>query len=308
MSTKGSATAAGAATGNPYIAAAGAVVDVVGMFMGASAADKAAEESKQQAKRQLKYDQDARNMQWDKLNADRQWAIEGNKIKARNEKRIALWKDATNAASYIQKLQIRNMEQNSLDMQFAKSNLLYDEQIDFNDRAAKTAADSEWRQLDEINSEAAFDAQEQRIQYMQAEGKARAAGASGRSAAKTSQAALASFGMQVAMLNEGIASAGRNTRAMLEEIKNDQYSANLAAFAQKMLDPGELPMPIVPFKTPMAEFQDPRPLDKDFDIGPEPILGGYTSRAAASQAFWGAAIPGIASSAIGVGDAFGLFK
>ena len=236
-------------------------------------------------------------MQWDKLNADRQWAIEGNKIKARNEKRIALWKDATNAASYIQKLQIRNMEQNSLDMQFAKSNLLYDEQIDFNDRAAKTAADSEWRQLDEINSEAAFDAQEQRIQYMQAEGKARAAGASGRSAAKTSQAALASFGMQVAMLNEGIASAGRNTRAMLEEIKNDQYSANLAAFAQKMLDPGELPMPIVPFKTPMAEFQDPRPLNKDFDIGPEPILGGYTSRATASQAFWGAAIPSVAAAA-----------
>ena len=175
----GSMTVAAASTGNPYVIAAGVVADVAGAVLGGGAADKAAEESKQQAKRQLKYDQDARNMQWDKLNADRQWAIEGNKIKARNEKRIALWKDATNAASYIQKLQIRNMEQNSLDMQFAKSNLLYDEQIDFNDRAAKTAADSEWRQLDEINSEAAFDAQAQRIAYMQAEGKARAAGASG---------------------------------------------------------------------------------------------------------------------------------
>ena len=134
-----------------------------------------AQERKEAAERQLKYDQEARGMKWAQLNADRQWAIDGNRIKARNEKRIAMYKDATNAASYIQQLQIRNREQNSLNMQFAKSEQLYQDQTDFNAIAAKTAIDSEWRQLDEINSEAAFDAQEQRIQYLQAEGKARAA-------------------------------------------------------------------------------------------------------------------------------------
>jgi len=275
----------------------------VQLFMGwlggkksANAAEQAAQERKEAAERQLKYDQEARGMKWAQLNADRQWAIDGNRIKARNEKRIAMYKDATNAASYIQQLTIRNREQNSLNMQFAKSEQLYEDQTDFNAIAAKTAIDSEWRQLDEVNSEAAFDAQEQRLQYLQAEGKARAAGASGRSAGKTSQAALSHFGQQVAALNEGLASAGRNTRAMIKEIKNDQYSANLAAYAQRMLPPGELPMPIMPFKTPMAEFQDPRPLDKAYDIGPEPVLGGYTSPSVAAQAAWGAAIPGIASS------------
>ena len=279
--------------------AAGAVEVIgtaVGALFGQPAADAAAEESKQQAKRQLAHDQEARGMRWTQLNADRQWAIEGNRIKARNEQRIAAYKDATNTASYLQKLQIRNREQHSLDMQFAKSEMLYDEQIGFNERAAKTAIDSEWRQLDEVNAEAAFDAQEQRLEYLKAEGQIRAQGASGRSLGKTSQAALSHFGQQVAALNEGLEGAGRNARAMIEEIKNDQYSANLAAYAQKMLDPGELPMPIVPFKTPIAEFQDPRELDEAFDLGPEPILGGYTSRAAASQAFWGAVIPGIAGS------------
>ena len=282
------------------------IIQIGGAFFGASAADAAAEESKQQAKRQLAYDQEARGMRWTQLNADRQWAIEGNRIKTRNEQRIAAYKDATNAASYLQKLQIRNREQNSLDMQFAKSEMLYDEQIGFNERAAKTAIDSEWRQLDEVNAEAAFDAQEQRLEYLKAEGQIRAQGASGRSLGKTSQAALSHFGQQVAALNEGLEGAGRNARAMIEEIKNDQYSANLAAYAQKMLDPGELPMPIVPFKTPIAEFQDPRELDEAFDLGPEPILGGYTSRAAASQAFWGAVIPGIAGSiGSGIADIWG---
>ena len=262
----------------------------------ANAAEQAAQERKEAAERQLKYDQEARGMKWAQLNADRQWAIEGNRIKARNEKRIAMYKDATNAASYVQQLQIRNREQNSLNMQYAKSEMLYQDQTDFNAIAAQTAIEGEWRQLDEINSEAAFDAQEQRLQYLQAEGKARAAGASGRSAGKAGQAALSQFGQQVAALNEGLESAGRNTRAMIKEIKNDQYSANLAAYAQRMLPPGELPMPIVPFKTPMAEFQDPRPLDKAYDIGPEPVLGGYTSPSTAAAAAWGAAIPGIASS------------
>ena len=287
---------------NPVTAAqvAAGVVQVVGSVFGslsgASAADKAAEREKERAKAQLAYDQEARGMMWTKLNADRQWAIEGNRIKARNEQRVANYKDATNAASYLQKLQIRNREQNSLNMQFAKSEMLYDEQIGFNERAAKTAIDSEWRQLDEINAEAAFDAQEQRLEYLKSEGQIRARGASGRSLGKTSQAALSHFGQQVAALNEGLEGAGRNARAMIEEIKNDQYSANLAAYAQKMLDPGELPMPIIPFKTPVAEFQDPRPLDKAYDIGPEPVLGGYTSPSTAAAAAWGAAIPGIAGS------------
>tara|TARA_Y100001963_G_scaffold41837_1_gene58655 strand:+ start:432 stop:1337 length:906 start_codon:yes stop_codon:yes gene_type:complete len=274
---------------------------------GQNAADEAAKAAKKQKEAneaRLAYDQEAREDTWKQLNADRQWIIEQNRRKTRNENAVAMYKDATNAASYVNRLQIRNKEQNSLNMQFAKSDLLFDEQVSFNDRAARTAEDSAWRQLEEINSEAAFDAQDQRMKALQAQGELIASGASGRSANKTHQAALASFGMQVAALNEGLASAGRNTKSVLEQIKDDQYSANLAAFAQKMLDPGELPMPIVPFKTPIAEILDPRPLDKEFDIGPEPILGYSIPPSAAAAQVWNATVPGIAGS---VGEAWSNF-
>ena len=294
--------AAGASTGDPRLAIGGAVIDfglnLFGRNQEANAAADAARERREQAEKQEKYDVEGWEMRWDKLNADRAWVIEGNRIKARNEERLAQFKDATNEAQYLHQLAIRNREQASLENQFAKSNVLYDEQITANARAAKMASDSEWRQLDEINSEAAFNAQEQRLEYLQAEGKMRASGASGRSAGKVHQAAMASFGFQVAALNEGLASAGRNTKAMLEEIKDDHYSANLAAFANKMLDPGKLPMPIRPFRTPRAEYQGPRPLEA-FDKGPEPIMGGYTSPEVASAAVWGAAIPSLAASAGG---------
>ena len=83
--------------------------------------------------------------------------------------------------------------------------------------------------------------------------------------------------------------------SVLKEIVRDEESADLAAYAQKMLDPGVLPTPIVPFKTPMAEFVYPRVLG-EFDFGPRPVLGGYMSPSAAANQVWGATISGIAGS------------
>ena len=270
-----------------------------GGWLGGNAASEQAKQQNKILDEKWAYDKENREMKWQQLNADRQWAIEGLRKKERNELAVKIWKDKTNAASYNQKLQIRNREQASLNMQFGKSEFLFNEQVGFNERSAQNAIESEWRQLDEINSEAAFDSQDKRLAYLQAEGEMRAKGVSGRSAGKSHQAAMANFGSQVAAMNEGIASAGRNTRAMIKQISDDKFSANLAAYAQRMLPPGELPMPIKPFETPLAEFQGPRPLNRAFDLGPEPVRGGYYSPNLAAQAAWGAAIPGIAST---VGD------
>ena len=300
-----SLTALGASTGNPYAAAAGAVGDlalnIFGTSKSASAAEDAARAQKEQAFKQLRHEQEGRELRWEKLNLDQAWALQVIRDKARDAEMFAQFTDATNALKYTHQLTIRNREQASLEAQFAKSNALYDEQITANARSARIAEESEWRQLDEIHSEAAFSAQEQRLEYLQAEGKMRASGASGRSAGKVNQAAMASFGFQVAALNEGLASAGRNTKAMLNEIKNDQYSANLAAFASKMLDPGELPMPIKPFKTPRPTFTPPRPLDPRVDKGQEPLLGGYTNPQQAASAVWASALPSL------VGDTANIY-
>ena len=274
-----------------------------GASKSASAASKQMEFQNEAREAQFEFENERYDMTADKIRADHAYAVLETNAKRRNERRVANYKDATNAANYTHQLMIRNREQASLEAQFEKSNVLYDEQIGFNSKVAKDAQEAEWRKLQEINAEAAFDANEQRIEFLQAEGKARAAGASGRSAAKTHQSIAANFGSRIAAMNEGLAGAGRQTRAMLEEIANDQYSANLAAFAQKMLDPGVLPMPVMPFKTPEAEFLDPMPL-QDFHFGPRPIKGAMGSTSAAANQAWGAAIPGIASSVTSMIKAF----
>ena len=272
----------------------GGALSLWGASQSASAASSNAQAQREQAERQLAYDQEAYNMNWLKLNADRAWVIEGNRINALNDERAAAYRDATNQQNYLHQLAIRNREQDSLDKQFAKSEELFDKTTSMNAKSAENASEAEWRKLEEIHTEAAFNAQEQRIEYLQAEGAARARSQAGRSAGKAQAAGLAAFGQQVAMLNEGLASAGRNTLSMIEQIKDDKESADLAAWAAKMLDPGELPMPIQPLATPRTEYHDPRPLDRAFDLGPEPILGGYPSASAASQQAWGAGLGSIA--------------
>ena len=283
--------------------AVGSLLGLWGASKSASAASKQMEFQNEARKAQFEFENDRYDMTADKIRADHAFAVKEVAYKRANERRVANWKDATNAANYKHQLMIRNREQASLEAQFEKSNVLYDEQIGFNSKVARDAQEAEWRKLQEINAEAAFDANEQRIEFLQAEGKARAAGASGRSAAKTHQSIAANFGSRIAAMNEGLAGAGRETKAMLEEIANDQYSANLAAFAQKMLDPGVLPMPVMPFKTPEARFLDPMPL-QDFHFGPRPVEGAMGSVSAAANQAWGAAIPGIASSLTGMIKAF----
>ena len=291
------------------IAAAG--IGLVGSIIGGNKASKAAKDQanmqNEAAERQFEYDTDRWEMEKEKILSDRQWYVEGNQIKARNEERVASFKDATNAELYIRNVQIRNAEQESLDNQFRKSDEIYDKQLGYNAISSINATKSEERQLQEIHAETAFDKQKQRIEYLQAEGAMRAKGVSGRSLEKSHQAAASAFGQQVAMLNESLASAGRNTRAMMEEISLDQYSADLAAYAQKMLEPGELPMPIIPYATPTAEFQDPRAL-AEYDFGPAPVLGALASPNAAANQVWGAAIPGIANSVGSMVGAFGNFN
>jgi hypothetical protein len=167
--------------------------------------------------------------------------------------------------------------------------------MDLNARSAQTAYENEARSLEEIHTERAFNLQAAQLDALVAEGKLRARGVTGRSAMKGYQVTAADFGRQAAMLDESFAAAGRNSRAVMQEIATDKASADLAAYAQRMLDPGDLPMPLQPIDTPRAEFILPRALG-EFDFGPEPVLGAMASPSAAANRVWGSTISGIAGS------------
>ena len=60
-----------------------------------------------------------------------------------------------------------------------------------------------------------------------------------------------------------------------------------------MLDPGDIPMPVQPIATPIADYIFPRVFE-DYDFGPEPIKGVMVSPSAASAQVWGSSIQSIA--------------
>ncbi len=287
----------------PWGAIIGGAISVVGGIISGNKASKAAKKQAQAqneaTERQLAYDTELWEMNIDKIHADRDFAVKEIEAMARNEGRVAAFTDATNAQKYNYDLMIRNREQASNEQQYLRSDDIYNKQITLNALTAQAGRQNELRKLREIHSEAQFDSQDAYVKQIVEEGKARARGVSGRSARKTGMSTYADYGRRMAMVDESLDSAGRNSRAVLQEIARDKASADLAAWAQKMLDPGVLPMPIIPFQTPMAEYLYPREIG-DYDYGPKPVAGAYASVSAAANQAWGTAISGIAGSLSGV--------
>ena len=283
----------------------GAGISTVGSLIGgskaASAAAQQAEMQNQAAIRKYGYDLQKWDLDKQMIQANRRHAMEEIRIKAKNEGNLADYRDATNKQQYEYQLKIRDAQQASNEAQFKRSDKIYNEQLSLNDMSAQTANENEYRQLEEIHTEMAFDKQEAYIESLLSEGKLRARGVKGRSAAKGYQVTAADAGRQMAMLNESFSAAGRNTKAVLREIATDKASADLAAYAQKMLDPGVLPDPLKPLATPRAQFVMPRALG-EFDFGPEPVLGAMASPSAAAGRVWGSTISSIAGA---VGTAWG---
>lgn len=286
-------------------AAAGAALGAVGggalQYSGsksAAAAREQANRANDATERRFWYDTENWNLQKDKIQADHAYATEMAHLQARNEQSLANWKDASNLSNYNYELKIRNARQESNLKQYAKSENIYGDQITLNALSAQAGEQDELRSLAEIHTESSFDANEAYLQNLKAEGQLRAKGIKGRSIGKAGQATLADYGRQMALLSESLASAGRNSRAVLKEIQRDHFSANLTAYAQKMLEPGVEPMPIIPYATPVAEFALPRALS-EADYGAKPVLGATMSPNAAASQVWGQTISGIAGTAIG---------
>ena len=278
---------------------AGAAVSTIGGIFGgsrsAAAARAQAEAQNRATMARYQYDLNMWDMKKQQLQASRSEQVDRIMMEARNEGKLRAYKDVAAQEQYDYSLKIRNDQQTSNEIAFKRSDDIYNDTMDLNSVAAKASMDSEIIKLEEIGNQAAFDRQESYIESLQNEGKLRARGASGRSASKSVQATMADYGRQMAMLDETMDSAGRNTRAVLEDIIRDKTSADLTAFASKMLDPGVLPMPIKQRPIPVAEFELPRLLE-DYDFGPQPVKGAMASPGAAASMAWGNAISGIAGS------------
>ncbi len=285
---------------------AGAAVSTIGGIIGggrsAAAARAQAEAQNRATMARYQYDLNMWDMKKQQLQASRSEAVDNILASARNEGKLRAYKDIEAQEQYDYALKIRNQKNTDNQIAFKRSEDIYDDQIDINNVTGRAAMDSEIIKLQEQAGEARFDRNESYIEQIQNEGKLRARGASGRSAAKGVQANLADYGRQMAMLNATMDSNTRNSRAALEEIVRDKTSADLTAFASKMLKPGVLPEPIKQRAIPVADYSLPRLLE-DFDFGPQPVKGAMASPGAAASMAWGNAISGIAG---GIGTSLSM--
>ena len=284
----------------PFIGPAISVVgSIVGGSRSASAARQAAGDKNEASQRQLEYDTELWNMKKDRLIADRNFAIQEIELKAFNESKVAAFKDASNARQYNADLQIRNMQQANNEAQFKRSEEIYSNQLTLNEGAYLRGREKENAKLDETLQEAAYDKNAAYLDFLVKEGKIRARGVTGRSTEKLRTTQALDFGSKVAMLTASTNNAVQNANFTLDSINRERSAADLRAYATKMLDPGELPMPIMPLPTPVATYQYPRVIE-EYDFGPAPVLGAYSSPSAAAGQVWGSTISSIAGS-IGTG-------
>ena len=244
-------------------------------WMGKRSQDKQAAEANKYRELQYGYDKELYKMGNKKLDADWAFAYETYELQKANEEKIAQYTDAMNLKRYNYDLKIVKAQNESNKKAFQKSEQLYHSQLGFNNAAANAAHEDALIKQREFKQETIFKNSDAIVRAIEEKGKLAVTMQAGGSSAKAAQALLAAKGKNEALLAESLLSSNISTMQTLRTIARDKYGADLAAFANKMLEPGIVPDPIKPLPTPVADFQAPRPLE-DFDYGPEPIKGVKT--------------------------------
>lgn len=253
-------------------AAASFALSAVGAIGSKRAADKQARAQNEFNQRQFEYDTILTDNQNKKIDSDYAYAYDGYLINKRNQEMLAKLTDEKNFRKYNYDLQIRNAQQKSKEAAYAKSERLFKSQLGYNQAAAEHARQRSITKNEEIKQKAAFDSEDAIIKAVKAEGELAALGRSGTTATRSLVMLHAERGRSEAKLAESLLSADRDFHMTLKEIARDKYGADLAAFANRMLKPGVLPMPIAPLKTPVPTLQAPKEIE-EHDYLPDPIMG-----------------------------------
>lgn len=281
---------------DPVSAIVGGVLGIFGGRQQAKAAAAAQKAQNEAAEKQYEYNVQRWEMDKQKMLADREYKVQEIEERARQENQLADFKDASNARQYNAQLQIRNSQQDTNERMFAKSNAIYQDQLGLNLLQEKNARQEELQQLKEIQSEKRYERNSAYIEGLLAEGEIRARGQTGRSVQKARSAETLKTATALTLLNLSLDNATAASQNAIKNIRADRKLADLNAFASKMLDPGELPMPLEPLATPRATFLYPR-VYEDYDFGPKPIKGAQISPSSAATQAWGTTLTSLAGQA-----------
>ena len=238
---------------------AGAALSGLSSWSAGRSAKKA--KNKEEAFLQQKYEEyDLPGWEFGKqrLIANRDEQIRSIQLAARNELKLAEFKDKNNLRNYQQKLKIANYEHQAKMGQFRKSESLYH-------RAVGEARDQKRIRDEETRANFAYQNEDRILESIRLKSEMMAKGQTGMSSVEAMQSQIAESGSELAILTRNMVSADRESRMQLRTFMTQ-------ADAQRMLRPTKAPDPLKPLKTPISERILPRALE-EFDFGPKPIKG-----------------------------------
>ena len=266
-----------------------------GLF-GMNETQKANERAEKQVEDQYQYSLEARAIAMQR--ADRDWQRSVDLVDKQYEfnNLIADTKFANDREAHNYNLQIRQFDLDQKEKLYNRSEQLYQSKLDLNSESAYMARQDASRALGEETRKYAFMHGDAILESVIERGKSLASGQQGRSLAKTGQSQLAALGRNQAVMAENLAAATVNTKAKLMQIDKQHAQANLSAWANRMLEPVEPPIPPEPTRDIVADVNYPFKPDPELDFGPEPIKG-----VASYTPVWGPALSGIGE---GLGQVF----
>ena len=239
-----------------YVAAAASVFSA---FSGRNDAKKA--RNREEAfleKKYLEYDLPGWEFGKQRLIANRDEQIRQIQLAARNELKLAEFKDKNNLRNYQQRLKIANYEHQAKMGQFRKSESLYH-------RAVGEARDQKRISDEENRAKFAYQNEDRILDSIRLKSEMMAKGQTGMSSVESMQSQIAESGSELAILSRNMMSADRESRMQLRTFMTQ-------ADAQRMVRPTKAPDPLKPLKTPISERILPRAF-QDFDFGVKPIKG-----------------------------------
>jgi hypothetical protein len=240
-------------------AAVGFGLQALGGLFGRSKASKQKKaEDKFYQEKFDKFDYPGWQMQGQRLIANRDEKIRAIQLAARNELKLAEFKDKNNLRNWQQKLKIANYEHQSKMKQFHKSESLFH-------RAVGEARDQKQIRDEETRANFTYQNRDRIIESIRLKSELMAKGQSGQSAVENFQSQIAETGSELGILTRNIMSADRESRMQLRTFMTQ-------AEAQRMIRPTKGPDPLKPLKTPVSERELPREL-QEFDFGPKPMKG-----------------------------------
>lgn len=245
-----------------YIIGTAATSLISGFFGRKSASKQRNKEEEFLQKKYEEYDLPGWEFGKQRLIANRDEQIRQIQLAARNELKLAEFKDKNNLRNYQQRLKIANYEHQAKMGQFRKSESLYH-------RAVGEARDQKRIQDEENRAKFAYQNEDRILESIRLKSEMMAKGQTGMSSVESMQSQIAESGSELAILSRNMMSADRESRMQLRTFMTQ-------ADAQRMVRPTKAPDPLKPLKTPISERILPRAF-QDFDFGPKPIKGIATT-------------------------------